>query len=242
MTNKNLLITVCAVLFALVIIAVSLKYANKSDLVNNGAPNTELTPPTGEDKAISKNSSPPSQVQRGEILDPNMPKLEKPTMALDASKNYKAIVVTNKGVIKIDLAEKTAPNAVNNFVYLANNQFYNNIIFHRIIKGFMIQTGDPTGTGSGGPGYSFDDEPFEGEYVRGTVAMANAGPNTNGSQFFIMDADTPLPKNYTIFGNVEEGLDTVDAIAATPVSMGAMGENSQPTEKVYIESVEIVTE
>ncbi len=242
MTNKNLLLTVCAGLFALVLIAISLKYSKPNDMyTNTGAPNTTLSAPSGSN-TTSKPSSIPSKVEKGDILDSDMPQLQKPEMTIDTSKDYKAIVTTNKGVMKIDLAEKTAPNTVNNFVYLANNQFYSNVIFHRIIKGFMIQTGDPTGTGSGGPGYKFDDEPFEGEYVRGTVAMANAGPNTNGSQFFIMDGNTPLPKNYVIFGKVEEGLETVDAIANTPVTYSAMGENSQPTEKVYIESVEIVTE
>ena len=118
--------------------------------------------------------------------------------------------------------------------------FYNNVVFHRVIKGFMIQGGDPTGTGTGGPGYQFADEPFTGEYTRGTVAMANSGPNTNGSQFFIMHADYPLPKNYVIFGQVAKGLDVVDKIAAAPVEMSSSGEQSKPVNPVKVNSVEII--
>jgi cyclophilin family peptidyl-prolyl cis-trans isomerase len=103
----------------------------------------------------------------------------------------------------------------------------------------MIQGGDPEGTGMGGPGYKFDDEPFTGEYTRGTIAMANSGPNTNGSQFFIMHADYGLPKSYVIFGKVTKGLDVVDKIAEAPVSAGMSGENSTPVEPVKVESVTI---
>lgn len=106
----------------------------------------------------------------------------------------------------------------------------------------MIQGGDPTGTGSGGPGYKFDDEKFDGEYSRGTIAMANAGPNTNGSQFFIMHADYPLPKNYVIFGKTISGIETVDKIATAPTTANMMGENSTPVSPVKILSVDIVEE
>ncbi|PIR43867.1 peptidylprolyl isomerase [candidate division WWE3 bacterium CG10_big_fil_rev_8_21_14_0_10_32_10] len=163
-------------------------------------------------------------------------------MTIDTTKNYFAVLQTDKGAIKIDLFENKTSITVNNFVYLANNNFYNNTIFHRVIKDFMIQGGDPTGTGAGGPGYQFDDEPFDGEYKKGTVAMANAGPNTNGSQFFIMHGNTPLPKNYVIFGNVVEGLDVVDKIAQSSVEMSPSGEMSKPVEPTVIESVEITEE
>jgi cyclophilin family peptidyl-prolyl cis-trans isomerase len=103
----------------------------------------------------------------------------------------------------------------------------------------MIQGGDPTGTGSGGPGYKFDDEPFQGEYTRGTVAMANAGRNTNGSQFFIMHADVPLPKNYVIFGHVTKGLDVVDAIATAKVTMSNSGEESKPVTPVAVKTAKV---
>ncbi|KKP57600.1 MAG: Peptidyl-prolyl cis-trans isomerase, partial [Candidatus Gottesmanbacteria bacterium GW2011_GWA1_34_13] len=127
---------------------------------------------------------------------------------------------------------------------LAKEKFYDNIIFHRIIKDFMIQSGDPTGTGTGDPGYKFDDESVTRDYQRGTVAMANSGPNTNGSQFFIMDKDnTTLPKNYVIFGaiseNDTESLTTLDAIAATPVEANSQGEQSSPKEAIVIKTITI---
>lgn len=161
-------------------------------------------------------------------------------MQIDPNKAYEAILKTSAGNITIKLNAKETPIAVNNFVYLARKQFYDKTIFHRVIKGFMIQGGDPKGNGTGGPGYKFDDEPFQGEYVRGTVAMANAGPNTNGSQFFIMHQDYPLPKNYVIFGQVIRGLETVDKIAGAPIEASPMGEMSKPVSPVIVESVTIV--
>ncbi len=140
----------------------------------------------------------------------------------------------------MELSDKATPKTVENFVSLAKKGFYDGTIFHRTIAGFMIQGGDPKGDGTGGPGYKFDDEPFTGEYTRGTVAMANAGPNTNGSQFFIMHADINLPKNYVIFGRVVEGLNVVDAIATAPVTWSRGGEKSQPVEAVVVEKVEIL--
>jgi cyclophilin family peptidyl-prolyl cis-trans isomerase len=163
-----------------------------------------------------------------------------PAMTVDKTKTYAAILHTDKGDITVALHVTDTPVTVNNFVYLANKGFYNNTIFHRVIKGFMIQGGDPRGTGSGGPGYRFDDEPFSGEYKRGTMAMANAGPNTNGSQFFIMHADYDLPKNYVIFGNVTDGMSVVDEIATAPVTTSASGEDSKPVTPVTVKSVEIV--
>lgn len=162
-----------------------------------------------------------------------------PTSTLDQTKTYTAILKTDKGDIEIALTGDKTPITVNNFVTLAQKGFYNGTIFHRTIEGFMIQGGDPTGTGTGGPGYKFDDEPFDGEYTKGTVAMANAGPNTNGSQFFIMQADVPLPKNYVIFGRVTKGLDVVDAIATAPVMMSPSGEDSQPVTPVKIQTATI---
>jgi peptidylprolyl isomerase len=144
------------------------------------------------------------------------------------------------GDIKVDLLAKETPNTVNNFVFLAREGFYDNVKFHRIIKGFMIQTGDPTGTGAGSPGYRFPDEPVTLNYDRGIVAMANAGPNTNGSQFFIVQGDgVNLPKNYTIFGKVTGGLDVVDQIASVPVGPSPGGERSAPQTDVRITNVAI---
>lgn len=146
---------------------------------------------------------------------------------------------TTAGNISIELFVDKTPKTANNFIKLLKLNFYNNTIFHRVINGFMIQGGDPKGDGTGGPGYKFDDEPFTGEYTRGTVAMANAGPNTNGSQFFIMHKDSLLPKNYVIFGKVIKGLDVVDKIAESPVTQNASGENSKPVNPVKILSVKI---
>jgi len=166
-----------------------------------------------------------------------------PEMSIDVAKTYCAVVQTSKGSVTLELFAKDAPKTVNNFVFLAKNNFYNGIIFHRILETFMIQTGDPTGTGGGDPGYKFEDE-LTGphKYVEGVVAMANSGPNTNGSQFFINTVDNTanLQNNYTIFGQVAAGMDTVKKIAATPVAAGPSGENSSPTEKVTIDSVTIV--
>lgn len=159
--------------------------------------------------------------------------------AIDKTKEYTAILHTEKGDITISLKAKETPISAGNFITLSKKGFYNNTIFHRVIKGFMIQGGDPTGTGSGGPGYTFADEPFTGEYTRGTVAMANAGPNTNGSQFFIMQQDNALPKNYVIFGKVVSGIEVVDAIADASVQPGASGEQSSPVNPVKITSVDI---
>lgn len=164
-----------------------------------------------------------------------------PAMEINKTKSYQAILTTNLGDITIDLHADKTPITVNNFVVLARKNFYNNTVFHRVIRGFMIQGGDPKGDGTGGPGYKFDDEPFEGEYTRGTVAMANSGTNTNGSQFFIMHADYSLPKNYVIFGNVSSGLDVVDKIAEAPVKPDpASGESSKPVSPVMVTSVTII--
>ena len=147
-----------------------------------------------------------------------------------------ATISTDKGDINVDIFTDGAPKAANNFLDLARKGFYDGVIFHRIVPGFVIQGGDPTGTGRGGPGYQFADEPFKGDYYRGTLAMANAGPNTNGSQFFICLADLAgnLPKKYTIFGQVTKGMDVVDAIAA-----GRLGPNDRPNEPVKITTVTV---
>jgi len=163
-----------------------------------------------------------------------------PAMTIDENKTYTATLKTEKGDIVVELTAKKTPVTVNNFVTLARKGFYDNTVFHRVIKGFMIQGGDPDGNGTGGPGYKFDNEPFDGDYTRGTVAMANSGPDTNGSQFFIMHADnTSMPKDYIIFGKVTQGLDAIDAIAESPVIAGTSGEVSTPETPVKILSVEI---
>ena len=163
-----------------------------------------------------------------------------PAMTLDDSKSYSATIKTNHGDINVELFSADVPVTVNNFVFLAKEGFYKNGQFHRVIKDFMIQGGCPTGDGTGGPGYRFQDEPVTRSYVKGTLAMANAGPNTNGSQFFIVHgADVGLPPNYTIFGNVTSGIDVLDAIATSPVPTGRSGEPSTPTTALEINDVEI---
>lgn len=165
-----------------------------------------------------------------------------PEMKISKDRKYKAILSTNKGEMTIDLFVKETPLTVNNFVFLSKEGFYNGTIFHRIIKDFMIQSGDPSGDGTGGPGYTFADEKITRDYKRGIVAMANSGPNTNGSQFFILHKDYKLPKKYVIFGKVIEGIETVDAIAQVSVVDNGQGEKSKPTEEVRVEKVEIIEE
>ena len=160
-----------------------------------------------------------------------------PPLTIDASKKYTAKISTSAGDMTAELFVKDAPRTVNNFVFLARDGFYEGVIFHRVISGFMIQGGDPTGTGSGGPGYKFEDEPVNKRYDRGTLAMANAGPNTNGSQFFVMHANYGLPPNYTIFGKLTAGEEVVDKIASA-----SKGANDRPHEPVTINSVEITEE
>jgi len=157
--------------------------------------------------------------------------------------NPTAEIKTNKGIIKFELLEQDAPKTTENFRLLAQKGYYDGVIFHRVIKGFMIQGGDPTGTGRGGAsawGGRFADEikgssdVYKRGYKAGTVAMANAGPNTNGSQFFIMHADYPLPPNYTIFGRVTEGQDVINAIATSDTDS-----NDRPRSEVKMEKVTI---
>ena len=146
-----------------------------------------------------------------------------PEMCLEPGVDYGAVLTTDAGAVTVDLLEDKAPNTVNNFVFLARNRYYEGISFHRVIPGFMIQGGDPQGTGSGGPGYTFADElPAAGEYRVGSMAMANAGPDTNGSQFFIVTGDSgvSLPPSYALFGEVTEGMETVTAIEADGSAQG----------------------
>jgi peptidyl-prolyl cis-trans isomerase B (cyclophilin B) len=138
-----------------------------------------------------------------------------PEMQIDTSKAYMAEIETNKGIVELELYSEHAPKTVNNFVFLAREGFYDGVSFHRVISNFMIQGGDPTGTGSGGPGYSFEDEVEENplKHERGVISMANAGPNTNGSQFFITHSPQPhLNRKHTVFGKVVSSQDIIDSI------------------------------
>jgi cyclophilin family peptidyl-prolyl cis-trans isomerase len=166
-----------------------------------------------------------------------------PELTIDVAQRHVAVIETSLGTMEVELFADEAPVTVNNFVFLAREGFYDGVVFHRIIQNFMVQSGDPRGNGTGGPGYRFADEPVTRPYDRGTVAMANAGPNTNGSQFFIVHGETvagSLPPNYTIFGMVISGLDVLDAIAEVPVEQSRNGEPSSPIEPVWIDRVTIV--
>jgi cyclophilin family peptidyl-prolyl cis-trans isomerase len=147
-----------------------------------------------------------------------------------------ATMHTNRGAIAVELFDTDAPKTVANFVKLADNGFYDGVIFHRVIPDFMIQGGDPTGTGTGGPGYTFEDEINEHRVARGALAMANAGPDTNGSQFFVVTTEAApwLDGKHTVFGQVTEGMDVVDAISAVETDA-----NDKPREPVTIERVEL---
>jgi len=147
-----------------------------------------------------------------------------------------ATLQTSRGAIRLELFPDDAPKTVDNFTKLAREGFYDGVVFHRVIPDFMIQGGDPTGTGTGGPGYTFEDEPNDHHIVRGALAMANAGPNTNGSQFFIVTAgECPwLDGKHTVFGRVVEGMDVVDAISNVPRDA-----RDKPREPVAIERVEL---
>ena len=160
-----------------------------------------------------------------------------PAMGIDPSKRYTAEMVTSMGTMVIALDPVAAPKTVNNFVFLAREGYYDGVIFHRIIQGFVLQGGDPTGTGRGGPGYKFEDElPAAGRYELGSLAMANAGPNTNGSQFFVISGPNgvALPPQYSLFGKVVKGIDVVDTIEKVKTGAG-----DRPIEDVVIQSVTI---
>ena len=161
-------------------------------------------------------------------------------MTIDVSKKYTALIKTNLGDIEVEFFTTDAPKTVNNFITLSKDGYYDNVIFHRVISGFMIQGGDPSGTGHGDygkyPGYEFEDElNNQVPYSKGILAMANRGPNTNGSQFFIMHVDYALPYNYTIFGKVVDGLEVVDKIASVQTDS-----SDKPLDDVIISTVEIL--
>lgn len=212
--NKNVTIGITILILALGAYQVFKPSGKVTEAEVQPKTNTATTKPSLNNKAETK-------------------KMTQPELTINKSKEYTATLNTSEGVIKVKLYADKTPITVNNFVYLANEKFYDNTVFHRVITGFMIQGGDPDGTGRGGPGYKFDDEPFEGKYDRGILAMANAGPNTNGSQFFIMHKDYPLPNSYVIFGEVLTGLETVDKIAEGEVAGDA------PVNPVTVKSITI---
>ena len=177
--------------------------------------------------------------QEGDVLNNNKVYDSMPEMNIDISKKYTAVIKTSMGDMSIEFFTEDAPMTVNNFINLSRDGYYDNVIFHRVISGFMIQGGDPSGTGHGEmgkyPGYKFEDElNNQRSYDKGILAMANAGPDTNGSQFFIMHVNYPLPYQYTIFGIVTDGLEVIDKIASVET-----GDGDKPVNDVVIETVEV---
>lgn len=209
-------------LFIIIAVAVFIKFTNNSKVDVGKEENTQAA--SSMSQATTSISS--------EINNTN---------TTNMSENPKVTIETNKGVITLELFASDAPKTVANFTNLIGKGFYDGVIFHRVIADFMIQGGDPTGTGRGGPGYTFADElnpqtdSYKNGYKRGVLAMANAGPNTNGSQFFIMHKDVPLPHNYTIFGKVTQGIEVVDAIAASDTNPA-----DKPLADVVMKSVKLV--
>ncbi|MDH4358790.1 MAG: peptidylprolyl isomerase [Candidatus Berkelbacteria bacterium] len=202
---KKILI-VCAAMFLSIILS---GCAEKATAPENGENMTDETAQV----------SPQSVPSEGKYSFPGILPNEK-------IKNKKAVIKTKKGVIEFELYSEKAPKTVSNFVYLTEAGFFNGLTFHRVVPGFVIQGGDPQGTGAGGPGYEFEDEAVQGEYTDGAVAMANSGPNTNGSQFFIcLGAQPTLSKDYNLFGQVTKGLDVTRKIVPSDVMESVTIEN-----------------
>ena len=194
---------------------------------------------TNESDTLSESVELNTSEQEGDVLSNNKVYESMPEMNIDISKKYTAVIKTSMGDMSVEFFTEEAPMTVNNFINLSRDGYYDNVIFHRVISGFMIQGGDPSGTGHGEmgkyPGYKFEDElNNQRSYEKGILAMANAGPDTNGSQFFIMHVDYPLPYQYTIFGLVTDGLDIIDKIASVET-----GDGDKPVNDVVIKTVEI---
>ena len=194
---------------------------------------------TNESDTLNQSVELNTNEQEGDVLSNNKVYDSMPEMNIDISKKYTAVIKTSMGDMSVEFFTEDAPMTVNNFINLSRDGYYDNVIFHRVISGFMIQGGDPSGTGHGEmgkyPGYKFEDElNNQRPYEKGILAMANAGPDTNGSQFFIMHVEYPLPYQYTIFGLVTDGLDIIDKIASVET-----GDGDKPVNDVVIKSVEI---
>jgi len=182
-----------------------------------------------------------STINTNNLINTDTMQFTKPTSVLEKGVDYKVVLKTSVGDITVDLFENETPDTVNSFLFLIGQRYYEGVTFHRVIKNFVIQTGDPTGTGSGGPGYTIDDEITSRKYKPYTLGMANAGPDTNGSQFFITSGNIPqsamsnLDGNYTIFGEVVEGFAVVDSIERVTTDS-----NDKPVNNVTVESIQIL--
>ena len=212
--------------------------APKAPIASQPPASSQTQDQQNQSKSTNTSTPAPSAVQAKTWSSP-------PPMQIDQNKPYHAVIHTNLGDISIKFFPEDTPKTVNNFIFLARNHFYDGLKFHRVIKNFMIQTGDPKGDGTGGPGYKFADElSSKHTYAPGVVAMANAGPNTNGSQFFIGSGSDVASLNqnpaYTIFGQVDGGMDVVEKIASVKVGPSSSGEVSSPLDPVYMKSVEIL--
>ena len=234
--HKNTVISIVGVLVLLAVVGLGFNLYQKAVISEpSEKPFVNSTGGTLSVEQTPIEQTPPLNNDGTEIISKTAP-LQK----LDTKNMNKVTIDTNFGKIVLELYEKDAPKTVENFKTLAGKGFYNNLIFHRIISGFMIQGGDPSGNGTGGPGYKFEDElnpntaSYKTGYKKGVLAMANSGPNTNGSQFFIMLENYPLPHNYTIFGHVVSGQEVVDAIGKTKT-----GANDRPVAPVVMKSVTV---
>jgi cyclophilin family peptidyl-prolyl cis-trans isomerase len=234
--RRTLIVTVVVVAIVALIAGVTGAFSSGSSSKKSA---TESTTPVSL-KPVAKGASitGPTPCPKADGSSPRTTSFaQPPPMCIDPAKTYTAAMKTTKGTMTITLDPKKAPNTVNNFVVLSRYHFYDGIAFHRIIPGFVDQVGDPDETGSGGPGYQFADElPGPGGYAPGSVAMANSGPNTNGSQIFIIvgRGDT-LPVNYSLFGQVTAGLDVAQAIN----KFGTNDEQGKPTQVIKIDSVSV---
>lgn len=240
MQKQNIAITILFAILVGVGVLIFEKNNNKRISLDSTNQNENINTDDNSNKTNSKNlqETPTNSPQKETAMKKTY--TEQPVMQLKDGVKYQAVLETSAGNIQIELNSEMTPITVNNFVSLAKDGFYDETIFHRAISGFMIQGGDPEGTGMGGPGYKFADEDFQGEYSRGVVAMANSGPNTNGSQFFIMHQDYALSPNYIIFGKVVKGLETVDAIATAETVSSASGEKSKPVEPITVKTIKIL--
>ncbi len=236
---KRILFSLCSLLMAGLLVA---GCGSTNSELSSQPPASPTNQSDNQAQSPANQTTPPGQTPAVAKKQYSKP----PAMQIDPNKTYTATVSTTMGDFKIQLFAKDAPKTVNNFVFLARDKFYDGLTFHRVIKDFMIQTGDPAGNGTGGPGYTFEDELNNGhQYEIGVVAMANSGPNTNGSQFFIGTGDqvTGLRNipNYTIFGKVVAGMDVVEKIASVKVKPNPLNpsEISSPVEPVKIKTIRI---
>jgi cyclophilin family peptidyl-prolyl cis-trans isomerase len=236
-------IAIVAVLIVVVVLIVNATSSSSGSASATATPNTTTTggslPGAAEVAASTRDCAPFLSAGNGKVGPKQWSK--PPTQVIDAKKHYQVKLYTTAGTITADILPKLAPITANNFIFLSCNGYYSGVIFHRVVPGFVIQGGDPTGTGSGGPGYQFKDEPVARNYTVGSLAMANSGANTNGSQFFVIQGPqgVQLPHSYNLFGQVTKGENVVDAIANAPTHAGSSGEKSSPDKPVVIKTVTV---